>query len=49
MKTDCFLTPCTTPEDWVSETSTKAKRELRIVLALVYIAAAAGLAFALLA
>lgn len=41
MKTDCFLTPCATPEDWIVETSTKAKRELRVVLVFAYIAAAA--------
>ena len=41
MKTDCFLTPCATPEDWIVETSTKAKRELRIILLVICIAAAA--------
>lgn len=49
MKTDCFLTPCATPEDWIVETSTKAKRELRVMLALAYVAAVVGLIVALLA
>ena len=48
MKTDCFLTPCATPEDWVVETSTKAKRELRIVLAIAYAAVVAAVLTALL-